>query len=87
MKQTDMIVLGLAGLAVFMIVRSQKGGATLAPGGGGAPSNIVDNLVREIFNSSGTPFSNGWRYYDNGTAISPEGDYYFQGQLVYRAGR
>lgn len=88
MKQTDLIVLALAGVAVYMIVRSQKGGATpgTQPLAGGAAVNWADALVNEIFSSSGTPFSNGWRYFDNGTAISPNGDYYFQGQLVYRAG-
>ena len=27
----------------------------------------------------------GWQYFTDGTAISPEGDYYFNGELVYRA--
>ena len=26
---------------------------------------------------------NGWSYYDNGTAISPDGSYYFEGQQVW----
>lgn len=85
MKQTDLIVLALAGVAVYMIVRSQKGGTTAPAAGGGATA--VDRFVDEIFNAGGTPFNNGWRYYENGTAIDPQGNYYFQGQLVWRAGQ
>jgi hypothetical protein len=29
----------------------------------------------------GTP--NGWQYFDNGTAISPDGTYYYQGKMVW----
>lgn len=39
--------------------------------------------VNEIFNLAGVPFDNGWRYYDDGTAISPEGKYYLDGKLVW----
>ena len=28
----------------------------------------------------------GWQYFSDGTAISPEGDYYYQGELVYTPG-
>lgn len=28
----------------------------------------------------------GWSYYDNGTAISPDGEYYFNGELVWSPG-
>jgi len=28
----------------------------------------------------------GWKYYDNGTAISPDGKYYYQGNLVWSPG-
>lgn len=28
----------------------------------------------------------GWQYFQDGTAISPEGDYYYQGELVYTPG-
>jgi hypothetical protein len=81
MKQTDLIVLALAGVAVYMIVRSQKP-ATTSPGAG-----ALDKFVGEIFGTGGTPFSNGWRYFENGTAIAPNGDYYHKGQLIWRAGR
>lgn len=27
----------------------------------------------------------GWRYFTDGTAISPDGTYYYKGQMVYQA--
>lgn len=85
MKQTDMIVLALAGVAVYLIVKTQRAPGGQAAAGGGVAAGLGD-MVREIFGEGGERFGNGWRYFDNGTAISPTGDYYFQGQLVYRAG-
>lgn len=79
MKQSELIVLGLAGLAVYMIV-SKKGGLSAVLGDG---LRNQAQTTSEIFNSSGTPFSNGWRYYSDGTAIDPQGRYYLNGQLVW----
>lgn len=39
--------------------------------------------VNEIFDSKGLPFQNDWRYYTDGTSISPEGKYYKDGALVW----
>lgn len=36
--------------------------------------------VGEIFPDGDT---NGWRYFENGTAISPDGTYYQNGQMVW----
>lgn len=82
MKQTEMIVLALAGLAVWMIVQSKNksAGAT-----GTGTRSTVDNFVDEIFNAKGTPFENGWRYYENGVAIDPQGNYYQDGKKVWSA--
>lgn len=79
MKQTDLIVLGLAGLAVYMIARSGKAatGATSATGS-------VTDAVKEVFDSAGKAFENGWRYFTDGTAIDPAGNYYSGGQLIWR---
>lgn len=82
MKQTEMIVLGLAGLAVYLIVKSKSAGAT---GTSTGTRSTVDNFVDEIFTSSGTPFGNGWRYYENGVAIDPQGNYYQDGKKVWSA--
>lgn len=81
MKQTEMIALGLAGIAVYLIVKG-KGSTTMQKGTTGA----LGGFVGEIFDAAGKAFDNGWRYFDNGTAIDPNGNYYFNGQPVWSAG-
>jgi len=49
----------------------------------GAATAQNNAWIDEIFNISGTPFDNGWRYYENGTAIDPEGNYYQNGVKVW----
>lgn len=83
MKQSDLIVLGLAGLAVYMIWQSQKPKTTST--GTSGPRAGLDTFVDEIFNGSGRPFDNGWRYFENGVAIDPSGNYYQGGQMVWQA--
>lgn len=81
MKQTELIVLALAGLAVYMITKNKAGAAT---GGNGALGTVA-SFTNEIFDSAGKAFSNGWRYFTDGTSIDPQGNYYSGGQLVYTA--
>lgn len=85
MKQSDLIVLGLAGLAVYMIWQSQKPKTTTGTGTSSSPRAGLDTFVDEIFNGSGRPFDNGWRYFENGVAIDPSGNYYRDGQMVWQA--
>lgn len=77
MKSQELIVLGLASLAVYLIVKSQKGSS-------GSTTEKRGDIVKEIFDAAGKAFSNGWRYFSDGTAIDPAGNYYFGGQLVWR---
>lgn len=79
MKQGEMIALGLAGLAVYLIWQNQKPKTT---SGTTAPKT---SYTHEILGSDGTIFGNGWRYFDNGVAIDPSGNYYQGGQMVYQA--
>ena len=78
MKHQELIVLGLAGVAVYMIWKSQT-----AKGGTGT-ARTVDNFVDEIFSSAGLPFNNGWRYFENGVAIGPDGTYYQNGVVAWK---
>lgn len=88
MKQNDLIVLGLAAVAVYMISKTAKGSSAasvspssplrVASGGG------IGAAVSEVFDAAGKAFSNGWRYFTDGTAIDPSGNYYSQGQLVWQ---
>lgn len=91
MKTQDLAILGLAGVAVYMILRSQGVSVSGLVGkvtgsAGKTAADAPDSFVDEIFNAGGTPYTNGWRYYENGTAIDPSGNYYYQGKLVYSAG-
>jgi hypothetical protein len=46
--------------------------------------DINKDYVSEIPNTAGKgEVGYGWKYYENGTAISPDGKYYKDGQLVY----
>ncbi len=81
MKQTEMIALALAGLAVYLIVKG-KGTSTT----GKCATGTAGGFVKEIFDAAGSAFDNGWRYFDNGTSIDPNGNYYFNGQPVWSAG-
>lgn len=80
MKQNDLIVLGLAGVAVYLIAKSQKGGIT-----SGLDTGLRDmaKTVSEIMDNTGKTFANGWRYFTDGTAIDPSGNYYQGGQLIW----
>lgn len=83
MKNAELIVLGLAGVAVYMIVKSQR------PSGGptdtGKRNITASDWVNEIFGSDQKPYSNGWRYFSDGTAIDPSGNYYKDGAMIWQA--
>lgn len=85
MKQNDLIVLGLAGVAVYMIVKSQGGSKMLQGLTGTASAGLrdVSKTVTEILDGTGKTFENGWRYFTDGTAIDPAGNYYQGGQLIW----
>jgi hypothetical protein len=83
MKQTEMIALGLAAVAVYLIVNPKKTTGTSATAGGTLRS--ITETVSEIFDAAGGAFSNGWRYFNDGTAIDPQGNYYQGGQLIWTA--
>ncbi len=83
MKNESMIVLGLAGLAVYLILKA-KGQDPLA--GSADPLKTVVPGTSEVLASNGQQFANGWRYFTDGTSIDPAGNYYYQGQQVYKAG-
>lgn len=87
MKTNDILILGGAALAVLALMRWGKGGA--------APAGVVQTgqqnprltptggFVEEVFDWRGLPYANGWRYFENGTAIDPAGAYYLGGVKVW----
>lgn len=79
-NQEQMIALGLAGLAVYMIVKSKAKASTWDEKTG---ASGLGGFVSEILNA-GKAFDNGWRYFSDGTAIDPSGNYYLNGQMVWQ---
>ena len=80
MKQEQIIVLGLAALAVYLIMQSK---GDKLPKGSVTVGDLITETPKEIFDAFGKAFANGWRYFDNGTSIDPYGAYYQGGQLVW----
>lgn len=72
MKTTDLMILAIAGLAAWVILKK------------GLPALAQMVGAQEIATSAlpGQP-GYGWRYFDDGTVIDPLGRYYSNGQLVW----
>ena len=68
MRKDDLFVLALAGLACWFILQGKSGGGAFK----------MPAFVRKA-----APDYQGWQYFTDGTAISPEGDYYLNGELVW----
>lgn len=69
------LVLGLAGLALYLIWQSQKNKT--------ATTTTAASFVDEIFDQR--PYANGWRYFENGVSIDPAGNYYQNGAMVWQS--
>lgn len=66
---------GSAG-GIFDMLRGQR-----KDSGAAIPQNT--QKVTEVLNGSGGQFSNGWRYFSDGTVIDPQGNYYLDGKMVW----
>lgn len=73
MRNEEMMVLGLAGLALWFILKGKNATA-------GAMGAKLNN-----YTGKAAPDYQGWQYFTDGTAIAPNGDYYHNGDLVYSA--
>lgn len=65
---------GAGGIFGIMKGQRQESGAAI-------PQNT--QKVTEVLSGNGGQFTNGWRYFTDGTAIDPQGSYYLNGQLVW----
>lgn len=70
-----MIILGVAAAALFLVTQAKAKGTTVA--------RAAKNVTTEILNS-GNGWGNGWRYFSDGTSISPDGKYYKGGALIWQ---
>lgn len=91
---TTMLALG-ALVAAWAVMRKATGSATggLIPAFaasknlrnqvGAATQQVQPQWASEITNADGSAFENGWKYYNDGTAIDPSGSYYADGKKVW----
>lgn len=79
MRSSDLLILAIAAGAAWYMIEKAKA----SRGAGTVPGSSVSSWVNEIFNTTGGGFSNGWRYFDNGVAIDPDGNYYANGARVW----
>lgn len=77
MNQNDILLIAAVAAAVYLLARNNS-------------SNTIKNLgaaingVSEIFTGAkqGEP-GYGWRYFSDGTSMSPDGKYYLNGNYVW----
>lgn len=75
MKQNELIILGIAAAALLVVTKAKATGKTF--------TQTAKDMTTEILNN-GQRYGNGWRYFSDGTAISPEGDYYRDGAMIWK---
>lgn len=92
MQKDTLIILAAAAAGLYAITRMIKpGGMAIRPPNGSGTASSLNNggspPVTEI-NNTALPGQQGWgwTYYSDGTAISPTGQYYLNGQLVWSPG-
>lgn len=76
MKRDEYIVLGLAGLALWFIMKGRGGSVG---GSGGAAQASTNHYSTKI-----APDYEGWQYFSDGVAIGPDGSYYLNGAKVWQ---
>lgn len=86
MKQTEILALGVAAVAVYLVAKAKNvkvwQGAPLTSMKPKTTPSTYDK-VTEILNSDGTRYDNGWRYFSDGTSIDPLGNYFSGNQLIW----
>lgn len=73
MRIGDIALLAAAAAAVYLVMSAKKGAPAAAAGAAWVPWQQTNNYQ-------------GWNYYndgDSGLAISPDGGYYLNGELVW----
>ena len=92
MNNDTIVILAAAGIGLYLMSKMIKPGGivTRPPSGSGTASSLNNNgspPIVEIGNDDLPGQAGyGWKYYSDGTAISPQGEYYFQGQKVWSPG-
>lgn len=84
MNKNDILTIVAGAVLAYVAYKTltgKKSGSTavagIRPASNGATATEIMN------NADPTEPGWGWKYYTDGTAISPAGDYYRQGQLIW----
>lgn len=93
MKTDNLLIIGAAAAALYLITSTRKqvvSGSTrpqtwpVAPNTAPALNNGGTVPVTQISNTAlPGDYGWGWQYFSDGTAISPQGQYYLNGELVW----
>lgn len=89
MDKDALIIAAAAAVAAGIIWYTTSGRKTTSTSGAGTAGTLNNfgaaPMASEIGNTAlpGQP-GWGWKYYSDGTAIDPAGNYYMNGQLIYR---
>lgn len=77
MKASHLILLGALGVAAWLVLKPKAAGAVTRIG------NTFDGVTEILNNSVPGEAAWGWKYYNNGVAIGPDGTYYKNGEKVW----
>jgi hypothetical protein len=86
MNKNTLLILSAAGLGLWFVTKMTK--RPVATSGASSLNNggqvSVSNFTKSIFNTA-LPGQEGWgwQYFNDGTAIGPDGSYYTNGQKVW----
>lgn len=90
MKNDTLLIAGAAAAALFLVYKmtrtgTQAGTGVLAPSTGTAQT--LNNGGAVLIPNTALPGQPGWAWqnYTDGTSIAPNGDYYMNGVLVWKA--
>jgi hypothetical protein len=93
----DTLIYGFAAFAAWFAWSSMKPASAASGGAAGSVFDMLTGQrkasgaaipqnaqkVSEVLDGSGGNFSNGWRYFSDGTAIDPSGAYYLNGEKIW----
>lgn len=74
MKKEYFYIVGAAAAALFMIKKTGSAKQAVA---------AIKSGVQEVLSATGKQFETGWRYFTDGTAIDPFGNYWKGGQKIW----
>lgn len=89
MKTEEMLILAGAALFAWWLVKGRTPEGSVSIGApetlGGALSDSLSDFASGIYNAAkpGQP-GFGWQYFSDGVAIDPKGNYYLNGQMVWK---